>query len=373
MSKPKNVRSLDEIALIIQGLERKNIFEIGDRLLEAKDQCQHGEWLDWLNDNFEMSEDTAERKMGVAKLGSKFRRLRNLQLGATTLYKLADLADDEVNDGEMTAIVEELAKHATEARLVPVDALRVISMGLGRHHFGDHPDATLSVLERLKVRQRGQPWYDAVVAALQEQNPETDEDASRTIQSARAAFLAAEASEAEEATDDADADDDEPSPEALAEAKAKGEQWDLAMRQAWLAEHPDEPLPEHLCELDNPVPGQEAWCEEAKRHVDKWLRYFVGLEEKPPSPEATPEGEAAAILDGPPPVPPAPESSEEPQKFGLTSDWETGSFAPSVNELLRLTTKPAERFAGTFTRDDLEKVADFLMAVANVTKTEAAE
>jgi Protein of unknown function (DUF3102) len=47
-TKRKNVRPLDEIADNLHKLERKNIIDIGDLLIEAKAQCEYGQWLDWL-------------------------------------------------------------------------------------------------------------------------------------------------------------------------------------------------------------------------------------------------------------------------------------------------------------------------------------
>jgi hypothetical protein len=52
------------------------------------------------------------------------------------------LADHEPEE-DLPEIVEELAKHATESRLAPRDAKRVIKIGIGRHRFGDYPEATL--------------------------------------------------------------------------------------------------------------------------------------------------------------------------------------------------------------------------------------
>jgi hypothetical protein len=46
MTTRKNVRPLDAIAEDINKLERKNIFDIGDLLLEARAQCEPGQWLD---------------------------------------------------------------------------------------------------------------------------------------------------------------------------------------------------------------------------------------------------------------------------------------------------------------------------------------
>jgi hypothetical protein len=50
--KKRNLRSLADIAAEIDTINesgRKNIFDLGDLLIEAKAQCEHGEWLDWLS------------------------------------------------------------------------------------------------------------------------------------------------------------------------------------------------------------------------------------------------------------------------------------------------------------------------------------
>lgn len=53
--------------------------------------------------------------------------------------------------------------------------------------------------------------------------------------------------------------------------RARSEARYAAMYQAWLDEHPGEdPLPEHLCALDNPFPGQKRWCAKAAR----WIREY---------------------------------------------------------------------------------------------------
>jgi hypothetical protein len=55
--------------------------------------------------------------------------------------------------------------------------------------------------------------------------------------------------------------------------RAKFADSNRAMRQAWLDDHPGEdPLPEHLCALDNPLPGFEDWCAKARRWLDQYER-----------------------------------------------------------------------------------------------------
>src|SRR6516162_4800821 len=85
-----NLRSLDVIAGEIHQHMRDNVFAVGDLLIEAHAACAHGDWMQWLADNFALSPDTASRLMAVAMLANKFRKLRNLKLSRTTLYRLAD-------------------------------------------------------------------------------------------------------------------------------------------------------------------------------------------------------------------------------------------------------------------------------------------
>jgi hypothetical protein len=182
MTKRKNVQSLDTIAEKIHGLERANIIDIGDLLLEAKAQIDHGDWLDWLRSEFEWSVNTAERYMKAAELRSKFSNLGNLRLAKGTLYRLADHDNDE----ELPTIIAELAKHATKTRLRPHDAERVINIGIGRHCFGDYPDATLAHLMSLNSQLHyGLGWTEKAIAALKEQKPKTNKAALSIIDEIR--------------------------------------------------------------------------------------------------------------------------------------------------------------------------------------------
>jgi hypothetical protein len=44
-----------------------NAMKAGDALIEAKELVKHGEWLDWLRENCELSERTASRYMQLAR------------------------------------------------------------------------------------------------------------------------------------------------------------------------------------------------------------------------------------------------------------------------------------------------------------------
>ena len=146
-----NARSLERIADDVHRLDRASIIGIGDLLLEAKASCEHGESGQWLKQEFEWSNDTAERFMAVARLATRYRQLRELQLSRTTLYAL--LKKDEKDS---PTIVDELAKHATQSRLKASDAVAVMAIGRARGIFGDYPEATLKALDRiLSARHAG--------------------------------------------------------------------------------------------------------------------------------------------------------------------------------------------------------------------------
>jgi hypothetical protein len=171
-----NTRPLAAIAADIHKAERRSIFEIGDLLLEAKAACKHGEWLGWLETEFEWSADTAGRYMKVAELGSKFRTLRNLRLAATTLY---DLGVEKVE--HLPTIIEALAKDAAKKQISAGAAYEIIWRARERHRWGgNYPDATLSALEDLDDRD---PWYGDAVAALKTQVPATEEEANAIVAS----------------------------------------------------------------------------------------------------------------------------------------------------------------------------------------------
>jgi hypothetical protein len=103
----RNIRSLATLADEICALRARSIFELGELLLEAKAACEPGQWLSWLKTEVDYSDDTASRYMAVAKLGTRFRKLRNLKLAKSTIYALVNLDKEAlgleaVNDPDLT-------------------------------------------------------------------------------------------------------------------------------------------------------------------------------------------------------------------------------------------------------------------------------
>lgn len=181
-------RSLSEIAREIHRLDRHSIFTVGELLLEAKEKCEHGEWLEWLSDEFGMSEDSAERRMAAAKLVDKFRILRNLNLGKTVIYELTSYLDEPDLARSMVEALE-AALATSGGRIAATHALSLIeSVKLRREHGEDLPAATLHAIDSIGWQVAVAAWpkssIPTIVDALKTEKPETKEDAQRIVDTA---------------------------------------------------------------------------------------------------------------------------------------------------------------------------------------------
>jgi hypothetical protein len=90
-------------------VENSNIITIGRLLIEAREQVEHGEWMPWLNENFDSSISTAENYMNAARLAAKFPTVGNLKLRPSALYSLgSEQLDTELFDSKaVEAILHE--------------------------------------------------------------------------------------------------------------------------------------------------------------------------------------------------------------------------------------------------------------------------
>jgi Protein of unknown function (DUF3102) len=136
----------DEVALVehaeaIRVLGRRivgDIVEIGRRLVDARDnRCKHGEWLPWLEREFDWSRQTADNFIHVFEsFGQIANVVGNLDIDCRSLYLLAapstpQEARDEVieraEDGERLTQeqIKEIVDKAVNAEIEPkLEALR---------------------------------------------------------------------------------------------------------------------------------------------------------------------------------------------------------------------------------------------------------
>lgn len=92
-----NIEKTTTEILMLKDQTAQNIIEIGKRLIEVKNNLEHGEFLNWLEDKVEFSRYTANRFM---KIATEFSNVSAVQhLGSKKLFLLAGL--DEENRQEV--------------------------------------------------------------------------------------------------------------------------------------------------------------------------------------------------------------------------------------------------------------------------------
>jgi hypothetical protein len=169
-------RTLNQIAGDIHRHERASIFEIGALLIEAEEACDHGQWYAWLKREFDWSLSTAANYMWAAKLAAKSPTVRDLNVPARIIYRLAHYLTDPKLPAMLTAL--EAAMKET-GRINVGKAENVINLVLLRATFGDYPEATLKPLNYFTEHTRA--WSPEVIEALKEAAPDTKEAAQAII------------------------------------------------------------------------------------------------------------------------------------------------------------------------------------------------
>ena len=131
MSKRIRRRDIELIATELDAAlkrEATDIIAIGDLLIEAQAQLEHGEWLPSLKDNFGSSTTTAENYMAAARFAAKFTTVANLKLRPTALYLLARELDD--TNGFFNRKAIKVILKAAETEWVNVDRAFEIARSL---------------------------------------------------------------------------------------------------------------------------------------------------------------------------------------------------------------------------------------------------
>lgn len=187
------------------------IIEIGKRLLEAKAQLGHGEWLPWLRDKVDISERSAQNFMRLAREYSKSAEIADL--GASKALALLALPESEranfvaethtVNGVEKTAS-EMTAKELKEAIEARDRALREALEADGRAKAAEASQAKMEVDMRY-------------LKELQQRAKEAEAEKSRQLEAAEAELQALRSRPVEVAIETKDA-----SAEQLAAAREEG-------------------------------------------------------------------------------------------------------------------------------------------------------
>lgn len=63
----RSITTITDEIIFYKSVGGQAVIEIGKRLIEAKAQLKHGEWLPWLSEKVEFSEASAQRFMQLAR------------------------------------------------------------------------------------------------------------------------------------------------------------------------------------------------------------------------------------------------------------------------------------------------------------------
>ena len=104
-------RTTTEI-LILKDQTAQNIIEIGKRLIEVKENLEHGQFLNWLENKVEFSRYTANRFM---KIATEFSNVSAVQhLGSKKLFLLAGLDEEDRQEVMKENKVEDMTTRELE-------------------------------------------------------------------------------------------------------------------------------------------------------------------------------------------------------------------------------------------------------------------
>lgn len=88
-----NINQLESEIILLKQQTAQNIIEIGKRLIQAKEQLPHGEWLPWLEEKIDFSRHTANRFMRVAEEFSNVSMLQHLT--QSKIFALLDVPESQ--------------------------------------------------------------------------------------------------------------------------------------------------------------------------------------------------------------------------------------------------------------------------------------
>ena len=165
----KNARKLGVITGELQSAmkaETTSIIAIGNLLIEAQEQLDHGEWLPWLAANFSSSISTAQNYMRAANFAAKFPTVANLKLRPSALYWL----------GYYNQNVIEAALKEAETKWVTDDCVREIERALRpKLELESAPAKTEAEIE---AEKKEQTEIDTILAGLPPELPPAPEPAA---------------------------------------------------------------------------------------------------------------------------------------------------------------------------------------------------
>lgn len=184
------------------------VFEIGKRLIEAKAQLKHGEWLEWLREEVAFSEASAQRYMRLAREYGESRTVTDL--GAGKALELLALPESEREGFLEENDVLSMTKAQLKAAIRERDTAN-------RQAAGERARAEAAECSRLKMEQDMAAMKELHRAAV-----ETQREKEEALARAEAELKELRTRPVEVAVEVA-VETHDAAPEQIAEARAEGE------------------------------------------------------------------------------------------------------------------------------------------------------
>lgn len=153
----------------------------GRALLAAKEQCEHGQWMHWLRQNFDYDTSTARRYMDVAKCAS----LHNLADHDSVASVLRVLADERAAEREAAQPVQEpqpepepVAEHWTPPADMPPEEPPAGPQTIVDHKATAAPETAINRITNLNA-DGGKGLPDDVIANACSQFPTGPQQAAQ--------------------------------------------------------------------------------------------------------------------------------------------------------------------------------------------------
>ena len=160
-------RSIDTITAEIQFYKQQagiSILEIGKRLIEAKEQLNHGEWLDWLGNRVDISERMAQNFMKISREYSNPKSVSDL--GVTKALALLAVPAEEREQFAEAVHAEDLSVRELKAKIREAE-----NQAEGWKRKAELAKAAESEKdEALKVAEQHADLQNDLIASLREEN-----------------------------------------------------------------------------------------------------------------------------------------------------------------------------------------------------------
>ena len=162
-STPPTLLQLEEEIKTYLGKTAQNMIEVGKRLTQAKSLVQHGEWRNWLENNFTLDERTAQRFMQIAERFS-------LKIVDVDAFKPSQLTEMLVlPDAEETK--KFIEQKATEGTPVPDMSIKTLRKELKKWTSKKSDDTKEKNVEE-QIETQKQPTHDENNSSQTDTQPE---------------------------------------------------------------------------------------------------------------------------------------------------------------------------------------------------------